>query len=62
MTAATRMLIFAHGESIKMDAKHRIMLASERNEHLSLENTVYCQLINLINDPLMEHKIQKQCL
>ena len=37
-----------------------IMLASERNEHVFLENTVYCQLINLINDPLMEHEIQPQ--
>ena len=63
MTAATRTLIFAHGEIIKMDAMHtEIMLASERNEHVSLENTVYCQLINLINDPLMKHEIQPQCL
>ena len=36
------------------------MLASEINEHVFLENTVYCQLINLINDPLMEHEIQPQ--
>ena len=65
MTAATRTLIFAHGEIIKMDAMHRnksIMLGSERNEHVSLENTVYCQIINLINDPLMKHEIQPQCL
>ena len=34
-----------------------IMLASERNEHMSLDTTVYHQLINLINQLIFKKMV-----
>ena len=39
-----------------MNAMH-IMLASERNEHMSLDTTVYHQLINLINQLIFKKMV-----
>ena len=57
MTAATQKLILLMTKALRWMQCTEIMLANcERNEHVSLENTVYCQLINLINDPLLKHE------
>ena len=50
MTAATRTLIFAHGESIKMDAMHRNNVGKWKK--WALVSRKHCLLP--INDPLME--------
>ena len=53
--------IFADDESIIIDAMHRNHDGKWKKWAQVSRNAVYCQWMNLINDPPLKHEARPQC-